>query len=516
MSRLLVLAALPTLIVGLARSDTIVVPEDPIPLRRLCINAPEVVLAAPVEAATPTVFRVLVSLRGSLKAGDSISPPGLTPELVRTFVEPDFVGKKPSPRRIDQAILFLEPGTGGKGWTVMPGGMRMCGEDGKMLAPSGPRGRLEVQPGMRWSIVVERVKQDLAAVDQLNSYRRIGRPSRRVEAIMSWVQARKAEFTTTPPGNDESPAGWDRLQLDVFDWIFDAASPEDAWRAVRLYAELNQGDAPRLRTPVFSTPAGRAMLAGIAGDDKRLLGDRTRALRILAARETLWPTPRECKRGANVMDKPEQTTLLDQLAKLIQEKDDLYRVWLAQAIFRLGRSAPEQLNKMLPSLVRAYRESQPGSGRDQLAMTLCELAPEEMWRELSGNRAGYCACLRDLERHEATLTFWLSLKTPGPAVYEAPTLVLEKLGTLGFVSETKRYPIEPKNLASWVAGWDGEDALVVQFDVSKLTPGSIYRVKVEGVAGKGKDKVKWTSEPKKFKLPGRPNNQPGGPGLFYK
>jgi hypothetical protein len=511
MRRLIVLASLPALILGAARGEVKV--EDPVPLRRLCLGVAAVVLAEPLDPVTPTRFRVLASLRGPLKAGEPVAPAGLDPELVRSFEDPDLAQKKPRPRRVTQALLFLEPD--GKGWKVPPGGARMCGEDGQTVAPTGPRGAMEARRGVRWSVVVTRVREDLAALEQLNAYRRIGRPSRRAEALMGWVQARKAEFSATPPGTDESPAGWDRLQLDVFDWIFAAATPEAAWRAVGLYAELNQGELPRLVTPVFSTPAGRSLLAGIASDGKRLLGERTRALRLLAARPTLRPGAPELERGASAMDKAEQEGLLGQATKLLSEKDDQFRVWLAQAIVGLSEAADGKLRKALPSLMRAYRESQPGPGRDELAMTLCALAPPEQWKELTGNPAGYCACLRDLSLSDNTLTFWLSLKTPGPAVFEAPTLIVEKLGTLGFVAETKRFPVEPKNLAGWAAGWDGEDSLVVQLDVSKLAPGSIYRAKVEGFAGQGKGRVKWTSEPKKFQIPNRPAN-PNQGGVYYK
>lgn len=513
MRRLIVLASLSAMVLGAARGEVKTTAEDPVPLRRLCLDTAAVVLAEPLDPVTPTRFRVLATLRGPLKADETVAPAGLDPELVRSFEDPDLARKKPRPRRVTQALLFLEPD--GKGWKVPAGGARMCGEDGQTVGPTGPRGAMEARKGVRWSVVVTRVREDLAALEQLNGYRRIGRPSRRAEAIMGWVQARKGEFTATPPGTDESPAGWDRLQFDVFDWVFATATPESAWRAVCLYAELNQGELPRLGTPVFSTPAGRALLVGIASDAKRLLGERTRALRLLGAKPTLWPSAAEFDRGARVMEKAEQETLLGQVAKLLPEKDDLFRVWLAQTIVSLSESAEGKLQKALPSLMRAYRESQPGAGRDELAMTLCALTPAEQWKELTGNPAGYCACLRDLSRADMTLTFWLSLRTPGPAVFEAPTLVVEKLGTLGFVAETKRFPVEPKNLAGWAAGWDGDDSLVVQLDVSKLAPGSIYRVKVEGFAGKGKERVKWTSEPKKFQLPNRPPN-PNQGGIYYK
>ncbi|MFO0843178.1 MAG: hypothetical protein U0797_12410 [Gemmataceae bacterium] len=368
MRRLIVLPTLAALALGAARGEVKAPLEGPVPLRRLCLDAAAVVLAEPLDPVTPTRFRVLSSLRGPLKADEALAPAGIDPELMRSFEEPDLAQKKPRPRRVTQALLVLEPN--GKGWKVPPGGVRMCGEDGKTVAPAGPRGAMEAQPGTRWSVLVTRVRDDLAALEQLSAYRRIGRPSRRAEALMGWVQVRKAEFTATPPGTDESPAGWDRLQLEVFDWIFAAAPPETAWRAVTLYAELNQGETPRLSTPVFSTPEGRALLAGIASDGKRLLGERSRALRLLGAKATLWPGEADLQRGARPMEKKEQEGLLDQLARLLPEKDDLFRVGLARAVVGLSRSAEGKLQKALPGLMRpTARPARPG--RDELAMTLC-------------------------------------------------------------------------------------------------------------------------------------------------
>lgn len=487
--------------------------QEGVPLRRLCIDAPTVVLAVPLDPLVPTQFRVLSCLRGKVPAETILAPVGLTAEQMTSYEEPDLARKKPRPRQIAQALLFLEQHK--KEWRLLPGGLRMCGEDRVTVAPIGPNGQLRALSGVRWSVLVNRVRQDLTAVDQLNAYRRIGRPARRTEALLGWIQARKAEFAALPPGSDESPAGWDHLQLDVFDWIFEAATPESGWKAVCLYAELNQGDAPRLLSPVFSTPSGRAYLATIACDTNRLIGDRIRATRLLGERITLWPNTADCQRGAVPMPRSEQEQLLDRLANALSEKEEGIRGELARTLVRLSESGKTYLPTALNRLVQAYRDSQPGEARDELAQALCSIASPEQYTALTGNPPGFCACLRDLSRQDKTLTFWLSLRTPGPAVFEAPELVVERLGRFGFVAETKRYPIQPKNLGSWLAGWDGEDTLVVQFDISKWTPNSSYRLRVEGHAGKGAERVKWTSEPKKLLLPNWVQTETGGI-RFYK
>lgn len=499
------LALLTLLLVGLLGADTRKPDDDPpVPLRRLCIDAPAIVLGVPLDPVAPKRFRVQAVLRGSVKVGEEIAPEGLTAARVQTFEEPNVAEGKPRPRRIATALLFLEPSASGKGWRLAAGGMRCCSEDGATLAIVNRRGSLAVQENTRWVGVVSRVRQDLAAVEQLEGYRRLGRPARRVQAMLSWVQERKSEFTAQGIGTDESPAGWDRLQQEVFDWVFAAAEVEDAWRGVNLYAELNQGEVPRLRSPTFASAAGREFLVKIAGDARLLLGERTRAVQLL-------PT-----QAVSITDNHERDTLLKQLLPLLTEKNEAYRIALAQAVIRLSETndpARPRNPQALPAVLQAYKDSQPGPAREELALALAVFAPPGQWKELTGNPPGVVACLRDFEKQENTLTFWLTLRTPSGAVYEAPTLVIERLNTLGFTAETKRFPVEVKNLdRPWSAGWNGDEALVVQINVATLTSNNNYRVKVEGFLGKNKDRQKWTSEPRKFRIPPRPGEGPGGRG----
>lgn len=489
--------------------------ELEIPLRRLCIDAQGIVLASPIDPMTPTQFRVVSVLRGELREGELIAPQGLDPARVRTFEDAAVSEKKGRPRRITQALLFLERSRAGKGWRLMRQGIRLCSESGQMLAPTASHGTMQVQPSLRWSVVVERVRQDLAALEKLEGYRRIGRPGRRVQAMLSWVKERKAEFTGSAQGTDESPGGWDHLQQDVFDWVFACASPEDAWEAVRLYAELNRGEIPQLRSPVFATKQGQNLLVRLASEDRHLLGDRIRALQLLGTQGTLWPHEQERRLGAKPLTQAEQQSLEERLLPLLQETNESFRVQLVQVLVALHPSQEGKSRKLLALLLQTYQGCPVGPARDELAWALCGLVPAAQWKELTGNEAGYCACLRDFTYQQNRLTFWLTLRTPGVGVYEPPVLVLERLGTLGFVAEAKRIPLQPENLpAGWTSGWEGEDALAVQYDASKLMAGSLYRVRVEGYTGRGKERIKWTSEPRKFQVPGSPPQPGRGSGFF--
>lgn len=462
--------------------------DAPLPLRRLCLDAPLVVLAAPVDPITPTRFRVQAVLKGSVPTADTLAPTNLAADRVRSFDAPDFAERKPRPRHVARALLFLEPH--GKGWKLLPGGLRFCTDDGRLLALND-KGSLDVQDKLRWAAVLTRARDDLATLDQLQAYRRVGRPARRVQALLGWIQEHKGEFSATGPGTDEAPAGWDWLQLTVFDWVFASAGHADAWRAVRLYAELNQGDNPRLPSALFGTSEGRAFLLDVARDDSRLPGERGRAVQIL--RDSLG--------------EKELQPVLDALPKLLAVRADAMHVATAQLLVTLGAKVPPTL---LTTLADTYRDSPPGPGRDELAVALCTLAPATQWKDASGNPPGVCACLRDCERRDGLLHFWLTLKTPGLSVFEAPVLVCERTTGLGTVADTKRLPLTVRNLdAGWAAGWAGDTALVVEADVSKLQSGATYRVRVEGFVGKGKDRQRWLSEPRLLQVPAK---KPGATG----
>jgi hypothetical protein len=114
--------------------------------------------------------------------------------------------------------------------------------------------------------------------------------------------------------------------------------------------------------------------------------------------------------------------------------------------------------------------------------------------------------LRDLERRDKQVHFWLNLRSGGQTIYEQPTLVLERINASQAAMETKQMPLPVANLPRpWSEGWDGSSVLLVEFSVQDFKDGT-WRVSVRGTAGK--DKSKWTSEPKTFVIeaPRKPNN----------
>ena len=503
--RFLLLVALAFLPAGLARGDS---PS----LRKLCIDAPTIVLADAVDPIAPTRFKVLLVLRGKgLRPGQVLAPVGLTTRAMQTFDETDPETGKPRPQRISQALLFL---TGDVSPRIMTNGMRLCTEDGRVLAPpSGESERkkppFEVRPRLRWSEVIARVRGDVAAVDQVQAYRRLNRPQRRTQALLDWVERRKGDFTSgsVPGMEDETLSGWEELQFAVFDWALEGRRPEDGWAAVKLFAELNRGEAPPLHYPTFSTPEGRGLLGKVARDEKALSGDRIRALHLLGERITLWPSAEECRRGAKATTVKEQEGLLDRLSGLLSHKDEMFRASLVRTMANIScpedRRLPNQRSSARPAGAdRHLQDVGARTGARRIVRGHPRPVAPAQWTALTGNPAGVYSCLRDLEQSDLTVSFWLLLRPGGRAVHEAPVLLLEKFGALGFVAETKRLPLNVLNMESpWKTGWNGSDLLAVRQTIPNLAPGSTYRIRVEGFVGKGKDRQKWLSEPKRFLVP---------------
>jgi hypothetical protein len=504
-------------------------------LRELCIDAPVVVLARPVDPVVPVRFTVLSVLRGKeVRVGQVLAPRGLVEKEVRFFDESDPQTRKPRPCRIDQALLFLRPGK--SGLEVMPTGFRLCSEDGRVLVPVAALGEkseakpLRVAGGVTWVALTERVRADLASVDQLHVLRNLGRGGRRTRRLLDWVQKRRTEFgspATLSPG-DLAPVGWGKLGYQVFDWIFERESRADCWEAVKVYADLNRGEAPKLSSPVFSSPAGRQFLLAIAGDRKQLAGDRRRALEVLAQPITLWP-PRD---SSAWLSAAEQEEFLEQFRLLLTDRDhDLKRAVVA-AMLQVSRpgkgQAPRPAEVLVNTLAEMYRPTPPGAYRDELARTLCQVAPEK-YRKLSGNPVGVCACLEGFQLGNGELRFLVDLRLVKHTVFEQPALVLEKLDANNRVVETKRAPLPVLNLpAAWPRGVSGDQVLAVQVELARVIPvpqinqgrsprdgvpaPTTWQVRVEGSVGQGTAKQPWKSEARRIIV--RPV-RPGMPGGLY-
>jgi hypothetical protein len=208
------------------------------------------------------------------------------------------------------------------------------------------------------------------------------------------------------------------------------------------------------------------------------------------------------------MTAPEHQEALQRFVSLLAAKDGPMRAAVARAIVE---SSPTKngardraVKQALPELVRLYKDEAPGATRDELAEAVYVLGGPEHWQKQTGSPTGALVCLRDLEKSETQVRFWLSLHANGRVVHEQPVVVLERINLLGGTAETKRVPLSASNFfRPWAEGWDGADLLLVEVPLKGLTAGN-WRITVHGTLGK--DKQKWVAEAKRLAI-----TAPGGP-----
>jgi hypothetical protein len=504
---------LPACLVALVPFALLGAGEAPTPsVRELAIRAPVVIVGEPNDPVAPKGFKVREVLRGrGLKRGEMLSSVSFGGHALPSFDPPVPPRHTRKARRVARFLLFLEPTAGAaseRHFRVLPGGLRALAEDGRVLAPRPAGGggyTLEAEPGVNWSLLLAQVRSDVASVDRLLAVRGLAREERRNAALLAWVEGRP-DRGAAPHGRpgQEAVGGWGELEVRALGWVLEGGRPEDCWRAVRLFAERNDGALPPLKGVGFGTPQGRAFLLRVAKDEKALLGDRVRAVRLLGLPATLRPSAGG--RVARPAGAKERGEILGGLLALLEVKHDPLRAEAVRGVRRVGGPG---LREALARLEKVYEEEPPGEVRDELAETLCVLGEPGRWKELTGNPPGVLACLRDPEHADGQVHFWLSLRGGGRAVYECPTLVLERLGWLSMVKERKQTALPVVNLPRpWKEGWDGKEYLLVRFPVKGMSAGT-WRVKVRGTVGKD-GKATWTSEPKTFTIKPPPKN-PRGP-----
>jgi hypothetical protein len=483
----------------------------PFSLRELTYRADVVVLAVPVDSASTGQFKVTHVFRGNVKENSTIVLP---PEERKSYslaafapIVPENPGDPPSPV---EALLYLSI-SAEKRLQLVPSGLLLAMSDGAVLLPrqlDNPGGYVMApQEDRMWANVVRDAKTAAAAINEVFQLKAvIGKE--RTPRLLQWIERHRLEFGGGFYDGDRT--GWGSLETDVFDWICDQARPEECWAAVRLYAELNHGATLRLKGPTFDSTAGRNFLFEIAMNVRMLDGDRARALTLLANSQTLTSCSDEDLAGQ-----------VQKLPMLLGEKTDVLRSSVIAALRSIqssrGTAAAVQLElkNALPTLETAYKAEKPGAGRDQLVEIIHTIGGAEHWKEFSGSKTGAAVLLRDFDKSNDQVYFWLQMLPATDKSYERPTLVLERLDAKDKVLETKTLPLPVANAPKWEDGWTPGDLLLVQFPSSAMTappqrggpprgpggrnqggPTNTWRISVRGTVGK--EKVAWTSEPKLF------------------
>jgi hypothetical protein len=237
------------------------------------------------------------------------------------------------------------------------------------------------------------------------------------------------------------------------------------------------------------------LLLRVALSEGQLEGDRVRALTLLGDSQTLWAE--ESRKPGRHLAEKEQEDLIDHLIPLLQTKTAAIRASAARALHAASGPREHQTKRALAALTAAYRAEPPGSARDDIAAAVHAIGGAAHWQEVSGNPRGLFARLHDLGHQGSKVFFWLHLEAAGLSVYECPTLTLERLDGAK-VAETKTELLPVLNLPPpWNDGWEGRPYLLAEFPTGGLAPGT-WRVTVRGTAGKDKEKVKWSAEPRTF------------------
>jgi hypothetical protein len=470
-----------------------------LPLRELTIRADIVVLASPTDQIRPGRFRVHEVLKGSRPlAGVEIEAEGVV-FLVSMREQLNW-------NQVDEAILFLRARSDNR-LEIIESGARLHTRDGTVWWPLQPHdpGGYKVLPeaGLRWGTALSRVRADAAEATRLQLAAALADVSRRDRSLLDWVERHRHEFangrdpvwmrfspTIRSLGTDDvdltdlNSTGWGDLQLLPFTRVLQGRVPADCWRAVKLYAALDQGATPPGAAAAFASPEGRAFLLAVARDDQQLDGHRARALRLLGDSSIVESVQ---------LHQRERSELLDGLLPLLSDNNPGRRGLAARSVLRAAAHDSAATERAAIALRRAYKAEQPGPARNAFSEALYDLTGPQSWASHAGRPDGSLALLRDLGIHEDKLFFWLTLKSePESVVREAPILLVERVSAKGAVAETKRIPVTLPASARSTMRWRG-GLLYLEFSHADLRPGT-WRLRVTGVSGPGK--VPWESEPR--------------------
>ncbi|HEY7423877.1 MAG TPA: hypothetical protein VH682_06490 [Gemmataceae bacterium] len=527
MRRGVAILALPFLFLPLASLEARPLPTRSI--RELVLHAETIVLAEHAQENTPAPprFKVREVLRGhALKRNDMLDiDPGLHNLQIHDLAQRLRDGRNLPV--VEQALLFLGPKRGPR-FEPIASGLRFWTRDHGLLVPvqadDSSSYVMRERRDTNWAELVRQTRADAEAVNDLFARKKLPPSARRNRALLEWVEFHRHEFgaPTRAEHPEKTTQGWGDLQTQVFQWVLDRGEPADCWSAVKLYAELNNGAAPPLHGPAFGSRTGRAQLLRIATAEDALEGDRLRALTLLGHPLTLWTQPLPQLPQVQSLDAKEQADLIDHLTPLLALKSAPLRAMTAHTLRRVSQAEVlseehPKSQRALPALVKAFRLEYPGEPRDEIAEAIGVLGGVKHWPELTGNPPGMVVLLRDLERRDKQVHFWLNLRPCGQVVCAQPTLLLERINQSQTALETKRLPLPVVNLAQpWSAGWDGSSALLVEFSVKDFKDGT-WRATVQGTVGKDKDKRTWTAEPKTFVIeaPRKVNNGQPSIGLNW-
>ncbi len=499
-------------------------------LRELTVRADLIVVAVPVDTPDFSRFRVVEVLKGScIKFGDEICIDGA---LLTSLGKPCYglgENEKQEAYEAVKGLFFLRRRTANGGrFRTVTSGIRYLTKDNKVLSPyqygnPGPVHMVppedapvadwfkELRRKLDWQTMLSKVRADVAEVNEALALKGIKDPVERNRALFDWIADHCGEFRRDRFGKEVWGTSWGPLEDWVFEWIMESFVIEDCWKAVELHAELNPGSSsgPDADISPFACPEGRKLLLDMSLNVARPAVERRCALYWM--RSSLWPYPRR-ERPAHIkyVDRDEQLVITNGLVSLLQAGDEKIRRAALWALYDACRSPSGvdtgfDTEEVVLALVAAYQSEPPGKLRNSLANAIAGTVSKELWEELTGNPRGILVVIDDFVLNEGRASFSLNMENTWERVFECPALVLERVDDSNKVVENRQIPLPVTYLPKpWEEGWfgDGTQHAAVSFPDAGLTQGR-WRLTVEGTAGKGKEKVSWTSEHWVFEIPER-------------
>ena len=425
------------------------------------------------------------------------------PEARRTTHEPADV------------LLFLRRSwsvTGEPTYAPLMSGVRMRTHDAQVLRPvqemSSAPYRMRVADSAEWDMLVQWVRDDVQRIAELRALFRVDLQPMRNVLLLDWLERHADLVASTRFGARDSradePGGLGHEPHDAVGRVIQSGDLDDAWSAIRL---RNHGVAHRWswvdpEPPTFRSREGRSFLLRIARDASRPSAERRLALGILGARSTLMDVT------APAVPSEEVSSLLASLDELRGDPMTPLEVadaarnaspWIAKSA---GTGKPlRDLDHLWAVYHRAPRSDSDNVNRNGAAVDLHAHLGEAAWERLTGNPRKLLVTMY-LFPPESGLRMSIQLHTPAQAIFERPTLVLERVDANDVVLQTLRMPLPErgKELA-WAHGWTAWGQQPRSSVPTDPLVAGAWRVTLEGTAGG--DRVPWRSEPQRFTWPPR-------------
>jgi len=341
---------------------------------------------------------------------------------------------------------------------------------------------------------------------------KIDDPAKRNQALFEWIKKHKKEYGRLWQVKGESSSGWGTLDWKPFQLILETCRPEDAWRALKLFHELDHRPGYGPYSHAFGSLYGRAILTRIAFDKKESPLNRKLALYQLGEVNNLWPRRLLMQEnpGLSQIDAAEQQRILDEGILLLKDEDAEIRELSARFLNVLGNPSDSDLKDRhtkagLDALLAAYKNESAIRTRQEMAKAVLDTGGEESWKQASGNPAGilmklYCGHWPNLNNAEVIKIAYSEYKNSGRS-FEPKRIIMEQLAPNQTILERKEFLLPLKFNEEFNEEFNKKDppkpwmAPSIVLPCADMAEGT-WRISMVGSSGDHQ----WRSEPELLEL----------------